>query len=158
MNIGQVARATGLDVRTLRFYEQEGLLPHHPRTQAGYRIFSNDDVQRLEFIKQAKRLGLSLSEIKDILAITARGEATCEHVRAVLQAKVAEADQALRELRRFRNALADLLARAGPLVDCRPTGGRICAIIEQAPMVAVPSAVRGARRPRKSTPPGERHA
>ena len=70
MKIGEVALATGLGIQTIRFYEDHGLLPAHRRTEGGYRIFADADLERLEFIKKAKRVGLSLAEIKDVLVIT----------------------------------------------------------------------------------------
>lgn len=139
MKIGQVAEATGLPIRTLRFYDDAGLLPQRPRTEGGYRVFDDRDLERLEFVKKAKRLGLSLGEIKDVLAITDQGGATCTHVRGLLAIKVEELDRAIGELTQLRTVLADLLGRAGPLEDCRPTGGRVCAIIEHAPSIPAPA-------------------
>ena len=148
MKIGEVALITGLGVQTIRFYEDHGLLPPHRRTEGGYRIFGDADLERLEFIKKAKRVGLSLAEIKDVLAITDQGEATCEHVRALLAAKVAEVERAIQELGEFRAALAELLENAGPVQDCRPMGGRICAIIEQAPVLIAPEMLQRMQRRR----------
>ena len=152
MKIGRVAEAAGLPIQTIRFYEGQGLLPDHPRTEGGYRVFGEGDLVRLDFIKKAKRLGLSLLEIKDVLTITDQGEATCTHVREVLAGKVEEIDQAMRELTEFRAALAELLENAGPVQDCRPTGGRICAFIEQAPPVVQPAVLK--RMERGKTPEG----
>lgn len=142
MKIGQMAEATGLPIRTLRFYEDAGLLPQRPRTEAGYRIFDERDLERLEFVKKAKRLGLSLGEIKDILAITDRGEATCTHVCGLLASRVEELDRAISELGQLRTVMVDLLEKAGPIEDCRPTGGRVCAIIECAPSIADATGLR----------------
>ncbi|MBI4213781.1 MAG: heavy metal-responsive transcriptional regulator [Chloroflexi bacterium] len=142
MKIGQVAETTGLPVKTLRFYEDTGLLPQRPRTESGYRIFDERDLERLDFVKRAKRLGLSLTDIKDVLAITDQGEATCIHVRELLAAKVEAVEQAMRELAEFRAALVELLEQAGPVQDCRPTGGRVCGIIEHAPPVVQPAVLQ----------------
>lgn len=139
MKIGELAKAAGLTVQTIRYYESEGVLPPHRRTESGYRIFGPNDLERLEFIKKAQRLGLSLAEIRDILAIQAQQQPTCLHVRSVLEAKVAEADRVLRELAEFRDQLEHLLEQAGTLEDCRPSGGRICGIIEQASLMAQPT-------------------
>lgn len=146
MKIGQLAQSTGLSVQTIRFYEAHGLLPAHPRTESGYRIFDNADSERLEFIKKAKRVGLTLTEIKDVLTITDQGEATCEHVRALLTAKIAEVDRALSQLGEFRFALTEILENAGPVQDCRPSGGRICSIIEQAPSLVQPEVLQRMQR------------
>lgn len=146
MKIGQVAEAAGLPIQTIRFYEDQGLLAPRPRTESGYRVFGDAELDRLDFIKKAKRLGLSLPEIKDVLAVTDRGEATCEHVRQLLSVKVAEIDQAVRELSEFRASLAQLLDNAGPVQDCRPSGGRICAFIEQAPLMMQPAVLQRMER------------
>ncbi len=142
MKIGQAAEESRLPIRTLRFYEHEGLLSERPRTQSGYRVFDERDLERLDFVKKAKRLGLALGEIKDILAITDRGEATCTHVRGLLASKVEELDRAISELQQVRSTMADLLEKAGPVQDCRPTGGRVCGIIEHAPPVTQPAVLQ----------------
>lgn len=132
MRIGEVARAAGLTVETLRYYEEVRLLPPHERTGGGYRIFAREDLERIDFIQRAKRLGLSLNEIRDILAIQAADQATCSHVRDLLDGKIAEVDAAMEQLRDFRAHLQQLLERSEGLEDCRPSGGRVCSIIEGA--------------------------
>ncbi|MCI0438955.1 MAG: heavy metal-responsive transcriptional regulator [Chloroflexi bacterium] len=130
MKIGELANATGLTAKTIRFYEDEGLLPPAPRTSSGYRIYGDEDVVRLEFVRKAKRLGLTLEDIKSILRLHDSSEPTCAHVRSLLDEKLAEVDRAIADLQRFRAALSDIRDRAGDIVDCRPEGGVICSIIE----------------------------
>lgn len=139
MKIGALARATGLSVQTLRFYEAEGLLTASARTESGYRVFGKAELERIEFVKKAKRLGLSLSEIKDILSISVQQQPTCVHVRSLLEQKVDDVERTLRELGEFRERLLQLLQEAGTLEDCRPAGGRICGIIEQSSVSAEPA-------------------
>jgi DNA-binding transcriptional MerR regulator len=136
MKIGELARATGLNTRTIRFYEQEGLLPDPCRTPSGYRMYGEKDVERLEFVRKAKRLGLSLEEIRSILHLHDRREATCRHVRFLLDEKLAQLDRVLEDLQKFRAEIVRLRDEAGDVVDCRPTGGRICGIIEGARLEA----------------------
>jgi len=69
MRIGQLAAQTGFSVRTIRFYEQSGLLPAPPRTEGGYRVYDQDAVARLRFVRSAQTLGLSLAEIAEVLRI-----------------------------------------------------------------------------------------
>jgi DNA-binding transcriptional MerR regulator len=130
MKIGELARATGLNTRTIRFYELEGLLPDPQRTSSGYRVYGPQDVERLEFIRKAKRLSFSLGEIKSILHLHDRREPTCLHVRSLLEEKLTQVDRVLEDLQKFRAEIVRLRNEAGDLVDCRPTGGRICGIIE----------------------------
>src|SRR3972149_4242739 len=134
MKIGQVAKASGLSVQGVRFYEKAGLLSLAERTEGGYRVFTHADLDRLEFIKKAKLLGLSLQEIKDILTINGRQQPTCVHVRFLLEQKVAEADRALQQLTEFRERLAHLLQQTEQLEDCRPSGGRSGGIIAGVPL------------------------
>lgn len=137
MKIGEVARASGTPVKTIRYYEGEGLLPPPPRTSSRYRIFGLEDLARLQFIRKAKRLGLSLTEIKGILRLYERNEPTCSHVRMLLDQKLSQVTAALNDLQQFRDELLQLRERAGTLRDCRPTGARICGIIEETALVAL---------------------
>lgn len=136
MKIGELARATGLNTRTIRFYEQEGLLPDPGRTPSGYRMYGPEDVERLEFVRKAKRLGLSLEEIRSVLRLHDRQEATCVHVRSLLEEKLAQLDRVLEDLQKFRAEIVRLRDEAGDVVDCRPAGGLICGIIEGASLGA----------------------
>ena len=131
MKIGEVAGATGLTTKTIRFYESEGLLLDPARTGSGYRVYEPIDVERLGFILKAKRLGLSLSEIRSILYLHDVEKPTCAHVSALLDEKLSQVAKVLVELQELRDELRRLRARAGTLEDCRPSGGRICGIIEQ---------------------------
>jgi DNA-binding transcriptional MerR regulator len=72
LQIGQVAGRTGLSLRTIRFYEETGLVRPTSRTEGGFRLYSEDDVARLEIIKRMKPLGFSLEEMQDLLALLAR--------------------------------------------------------------------------------------
>lgn len=145
MKIGELAGATGLSIETIRYYERIGLLPPRSRTEGGYRLFDAGDEERIDFIRQAKQLGLSLAQIKDILAIQSAQQPTCVHVRALLEARLEEAEHGLRELTNFRDQLRGLLERSADLQDCRPMGGRICSIIEEASFPPAPS-VLGQRK------------
>ena len=131
MTIGELAKATGLNPKTIRFYEAGGLLRAPARTSSGYRLYNATDVTRLQFILKAKRLGLSLEEVGGILRLHDRSEPTCVHVRSLIDEKLAQVDRVLKDLREFRAEIVGLRERAGSLVDCRPSGGRICGIIER---------------------------
>lgn len=131
MKIGDLARAVGTTVKTIRFYEDAGLIRAVPRTESGYRIYEKADVERLGFIRSAKRLGMSLEEIRGVLQLHDLNEPTCVHVRALLDDKIARIELALKELRDFRRDLASLRDKAGDLEDCCPTGGNVCGIVER---------------------------
>ncbi len=141
MKIGELAKATGLSTKTIRFYEDQGLIPDPPRTDAGYRAYAEPDVARLEFILKAKRLGLSLEEIKGILQLHDRSEPTCVHVRFLLEEKIAQIKTVIQDLLGFKGELEMLRDTATTLVDCRPLGGNICSIIEQSGIKVSPSSL-----------------
>ena len=131
MKIGELAKATGFTPKTIRFYEAEGLVRDPERTDSGYRSYGPEDVDLLEFIRKCRRLGLSLAEVKSILQLHDRKEPTCMHVRSLLDEKLARVEATLQDLLAFQAELRHLRDTSGTLADCRPTGGRICGIIEQ---------------------------
>ena len=138
MKIGELARGAGTTTKTIRFYEQGGLLPDPPRSASGYRAYGLRDVKRLEFIRKAKRLGLSLEEIKGILQLSDRREPTCVHVKTLLDEKIQRLEQVVRDLRDFRVELLALRDQAGAMVDCHPTGGNVCGIVERSELTLDP--------------------
>ena len=131
MKIGELASASGTTTKTIRFYEDSGLLPTAPRTTSGYRIYAQADVDRLDFIRKSKQLGLSLDDIVGILQLHDRSEPTCIHVGALLDDKIEQVNEALRELRDLRQELTRLREKAGTMADCHPSGGNICGIVER---------------------------
>jgi DNA-binding transcriptional MerR regulator len=123
--IGDVARRTGMSVKAIRYYEGLGLLAEPERSEAGYRLYSAGDEERLRFIKGGKALGLSLAELKEVLEVWGSGDRPCGHVQHLLQAKIAEIDRRVEELVSFRNDLAAYLveAEAPEGVPCRHIAG-----------------------------------
>ena len=121
MNIGQLARQTGVPIDTVRYYERQQLLPAARRSPAGYRIFDQDAVRRLRFIRRAKTLGFTLDEIAGLLSLSSRRDQDMSDVRSAAAARLADVDQRLRELQRMRGALAQLIDACpghGDLVAC----------------------------------------
>lgn len=118
--IGKAARAAGMAVDTLRFYERQGLLPAAPRSEGGYRLYSPADVDRLRFIRRAKTLGFSLDEIAELLRLSEDGGDRAS-VRRVAEHRLADLDRKLAELGALREALATLVQRCsgrGPVQGC----------------------------------------
>ena len=131
LRAGQAAAELGVGVQTLHYYEREGLIPPPPRSEAGYRLFPPDLMERLRFIRRAQALGLSLTEIRETLDLTAIGESPCGRVQAALAERLADVDRRLEQLTSFRNELAELIRNAPKL---RELGGQgaVCAIVEGA--------------------------
>lgn len=110
MKIGHVARAAGLSIDTVRYYEKRGLLPRVQRRSSGYREFDDDSVRRLRFVHRAKELGFSLREIGELLALRVARGSTCSDVRARARIKMDDIELRIAELRRVHAALARLVA------------------------------------------------
>lgn len=107
--IGEVSRQTGLSIHTIRFYESEGLLPEAARTGSGYRLFSPQSVEQLQFIQKAQEIGFSLDEIRELLVLRDRATDACSHIKSLVEEKLASVHakiQALeameRDLKRVR--------------------------------------------------------
>ncbi|HSU59863.1 MAG TPA: MerR family DNA-binding protein [Bryobacteraceae bacterium] len=106
-----MSEQTGLSVDAIRFYEKQRLLEHPPRTEGGFRLFNTQDIQRIQFIRRAQRLGFSLPEIRELLVIERVEGETCSHVRELLQAKVAEVHSKVEELRLLEGQLTRKLRK-----------------------------------------------
>lgn len=131
-NVGAAAAEAGVSAKAVRLWESKGLLPTAERTEAGYRRFDDDDIGVLRFIRQAKTLGLTLAEIKDVLELQRGGAAPCERVTALLDERIADIDRTLGELRTLRRALTGARHTAS---ESRRRGedAVVCRIIETAP-------------------------
>ena len=116
LTIGGLATAAGINIETIRYYERRGLLVAAARTRAGYRQYDADDVWRLAFIRRAKDLGFTLTEIGDLLGT----ERSVLDVLAAAQAKLVAVDAQIEQLRRQRQQLTQLVAtcQAGDAGDC----------------------------------------
>ena len=115
--IGGLAKAAGVGVETVRYYQRRGLLPEPARPQGEVRRYGDQDVRRLRFIRSAQAAGFTLAEIKELLDLDASDDRA--RARELAQARVAALDEKIEELREARNALAGLATacakkRAGP--------------------------------------------
>jgi len=117
LRIGELASAAGVTTDAVRYYERLKILPRPSRTPAGYRLYSEGDVERLRFIKQAQSLGLSLDEVKELLPGRGAGLSECRRVRDLLSAKLGELDAKISEMRTFRKTLAAYLAECEEALD-----------------------------------------
>ena len=135
LRAGQAAAELGVGIQTLHYYEREGLIPSPPRSAAGYRLFPPNLMERLHFIRRARALGLSLTEIKEMLNLAAIGESPCGRVQTALAERLAEVDRRLEQLEVFRDQLAELVENAPELRE-DTSRGSICAIVERASPVS----------------------
>jgi MerR family Zn(II)-responsive transcriptional regulator of zntA len=112
MRIGELAEATGTTTKTLRFYENQGLLPPTERTPAGYRVYTREALGRLDFIRRGQAAGLTLAQIRQILDIRDGGHDPCEHVRALLERRLVDLDAQIAQLVALRDAIHQLRHQA----------------------------------------------
>jgi DNA-binding transcriptional MerR regulator len=129
MRIGELSRRSGVSSKTLRYYEDIRLLEAPARTASGYRDYPEAVLDRLVFIRSAQALGLTLGEIRRIIALRDDGEIPCAHVLDLLQTRTADIDRTIRQLRALRAELRRLVERSADLdpADCEP--GRVCHLI-----------------------------
>src|SRR3989337_3119740 len=112
LTIGRLAERVGLEAKTLRYYDRVGLLPPATRTAAGYRLYDDSAARRLQFIRRAKALGISLADIRRILAVRDEGAAPCSHVLelvtrnlAAVESQIAHMEDLRADLRRLQRQL-----------------------------------------------------
>ena len=129
MRIGELAQRSGVSTKTIRYYEDIGLVPPAPRMPSGYRDYGSSTLDRLAFIRAAQAVGLSLGEIRGIVALRDEGQTPCGHVLDLLRTRSAELNRRIAELRALRSELNRLVARAEALdpADCDPR--RICHLV-----------------------------
>jgi len=121
MRIGEIAGRAGVPAKTIRFWEDQHLLPPPGRTPAGYRDYDQAVLDRLAFIRHAQAAGLTLAAIRQMLEIRDGGQPPCVHVTDLIARRLAEVDVRLAELTRTRDQLVVLAARAAEQdpADCR---------------------------------------
>ena len=133
VKIGQVAEATGVPVRTLRFWEQVGVLEEPPRLSSGYRNYRFETVDQVRFIRSAQAVGLPLEVIKGILRMRSHGITPCEHVEGLLRARLDEIDKRMESLKQARDEISALLIRARTLDPAECTDASVCHLISGRP-------------------------
>jgi MerR family Zn(II)-responsive transcriptional regulator of zntA len=109
MKIGVLSKQVGIDIQTLRYYESQGLLNEPKRLPNGYRDYPKESIARLSFIKNAKLVGFTLSQINQLLAIQlTKDEHTCKEVKDFTQIKLDEINKKLKELEKIKAALSKI--------------------------------------------------
>lgn len=112
MRIGEVAGRAGVPAKTIRFWEELGLLPKPERTSSRYRNYEAEVVDRLRFIRQAQSAGFTLRQVRGVLDVGDGGEPACEHVAQLIAARLEEVDARIAELKATRAHLRVLAERA----------------------------------------------
>ncbi len=129
--IGELARRMGLNPKTIRYYEEAGLLPPPSRTESGYRSYSEADAAQLVFIRAAKDFGFTLGEIREILAVRDRNEPPCPYVLDLVREKLADLQARIQRLQLLSGDLEALLRDAAAIPpEVRARKGQYCHVIE----------------------------
>ena len=107
--IGQLAKTAGVNVQTVRYYERRKLLPPTSRRPSGYRVYSDEALRRLRFIRNAQALGFTLREITELLNLRVSSATRCGDVKRTAKAKLAGVEEKVRDLKALARALRGLI-------------------------------------------------
>ncbi len=121
LTIGHLAKQSGVNLETVRYYERRGLLPTPPRSAAGYRLFPAEAARRLQFIRRAQELGFSLTEIQELLSLRMSRTTTSAAIRARAEAKIADIEAKIRSLESMKKTLRKLTRvcdGCAPVAEC----------------------------------------
>lgn len=129
MRIGQLAQVSGVATKTLRFYEQAGLLPEPERTPAGYRDYNDSALPRLRFIRSAQACGLTLAEIARIINVRENSGPPCGHVMSLLDEHARDLDQRIADLTALRTEVRRLRTRARTLDPSACGTNSVCHVL-----------------------------
>ena len=128
MKIGELAADSGVPAKTIRFWEEAGVLPQPSRTSSGYRDYEPAVADRLTFIRHAQSAGFSLDQIRRVLGIGDSGERPCQHVSQLINQRLNEVDARIADLKATRSHLRVLARRAADLDPSQCSG--YCSILE----------------------------
>lgn len=120
LTIGKLARATGVNIETIRYYERAGLIAPPARTEGNYRAYREADIIRLSFIRRTRDLGFSLEQVRALLSISGDRDGDCGTVDAIAIEHLAEVDRKIADLKSLRRELADAVAscEGGTVAEC----------------------------------------
>ena len=111
ITVGKLAKYTGINLETVRYYEKIGLLPVPQRTESGYRVYDDNDVKRILFINRAKELGFTLKEIKELLNLKIESGKKCGDVKNIAVRKIKNVEKKIEDLIRIKSVLEKLVAQ-----------------------------------------------
>jgi DNA-binding transcriptional MerR regulator len=117
LRIGELAQTSGVSAKTIRYYEEIGLLPPAHRAGNSYRLYQIEDIRRLRFIRNARSLDFSLDDLKEVLALREQGEAPCRYVARLLEQKLAEIEERIGQMQELQQELQHLVEQAASLPD-----------------------------------------
>ena len=130
LKIGNLSEQTGVSTEAIRYYERIGLIPEPQRADNGYRVYTQSDVERLNFIRRARALDIALDEINEILAFRERNEPPCSHVMMVMERRIEEIENRIRDLQRVRDEIKRLHEAGKQLPEDVQMKACVCHLIQ----------------------------
>lgn len=124
LSIGALAKASGVNLETIRYYERIGLMPVPPRTDGGHRLYEVEHLKRLAFIRRGRELGFGIEDIRTLLALSEESDAPCEAVRAIAAQHLRSVRTKIADLTRLERLLAETVSR------CGTSPAPACAVLE----------------------------
>lgn len=121
---GDLARATGCNLETIRYYEKIGIMPDPPRSTKGYRSYDDTHVKRLKFVMRSRDLGFSLEEVRGLLGLVDDRSRTCAEVQIIAEDHLTDVQAKIADLQRIERVLSDTVAR------CTGDAAPECAVID----------------------------
>lgn len=121
LTISHVAKQGGVNLQTIRYYERQGLLTPAYRTESGYRVYQEETIRRIRFIKRAQELGFSLAEVKELLSLRLDTHTTTADIRVRARSKLSDVEQKIKHLQAIHTSLSRLIKSCrgcGPAADC----------------------------------------
>ena len=117
---GVVSKLTGCNIETLRYYERAGLMPDPARSEGGHRIYTDDQVRRLMFIRRCRQLGFTVEQIRELLRLVDGGDYTCAEVRVITVDHLDDVGRKIADLRKIQTTLRDMAAECdgGDVPEC----------------------------------------
>lgn len=128
--IGDLSEKTSVSTEAIRYYERIGLIPEPQRADNGYRLYIEADVDRLNFIRRARALDIALDEIDEILAFRERNEAPCSHVMKVMERRIEEIENRIRDLQRMSDEIKHLYEAGKQLPEDVQMKACVCHLIQ----------------------------
>ena len=120
MLIGVLSKRTGCNIETIRYYERIGVMPKPPRTEGGHRVYTEDHLKRLTFIRRSRELGFTLDQIRDLLGLVDGDGYSCDEVKAITVEHADEVRQKIADLKKLKRVLDDMVSQCdrGDIPDC----------------------------------------
>ena len=128
LTIGALARRTGVNIETIRYYERIGLVPPPPRTGGGHRSYAGQDADRLRFIRRARELGFGIDNIRTLLVLAQRGHASCTEARAVAAAHLTDVRAKQSDLAKLETILSETVSQCD--TQCGGDATPLCPVLE----------------------------